>query len=237
MISDEDYAAVKKLYQTLDLDNLGRLNKLYNFQDTVILAEIFERRSSHLQKVFKFNPRKCNSASSFSGCVHREKRKCLIALPTRAEDVLVFERTLIGGFNCVNTRIAFDSQILLPKNEQDKYKFIYSVKNQKKKISTKTLKMDENNQYGNAMTKPLPYGCIKKAPKIPSLLEFNKVLDRLSHTNKIGHLFKVDIKLRDKNEKAMLFNEICTPIFQKKKISHSDTPEVCSSAHVYYLKR
>ena len=137
VISDEDYAAVKKLYQTLDLDNLGQLNKLHNFQDTLILAEIFERRSSHLQKLFKFNSRKCNSASSFSGCVHREKRKCLIALPTRAEDVLVFERTLIGGFNCVNTRIAFDSQILLPKNEQDKYKFIYSVENQKKRYRQK----------------------------------------------------------------------------------------------------
>ena len=31
-----------------------------------------------------------------------------------------------------------------------------------KKITTKILNMDENNQYGQAMTKPLPYGCIKK---------------------------------------------------------------------------
>ena len=29
--------------------------------------------------------------------------------------------------------------------------------------------MDENNQYGNAMTKPLPYGCIKnKKNSFPS---------------------------------------------------------------------
>ena len=25
--------------------------------------------------------------------------------------------------------------------------------------------MDENNQYGNAMTNPLPYGCIRKGEK------------------------------------------------------------------------
>ena len=25
--------------------------------------------------------------------------------------------------------------------------------------------MDENNQYGQAMTKPLPYGCIEKKKK------------------------------------------------------------------------
>lgn len=121
MISNEDYAAVKKLYQMLDLDNLGQLNKLHNFQDTVILAEIFGRRSNHLHKLQKkFNPRKCNSASSFSSCLHRYKSKCLIALQTGAEDVLLFERTRIGGFSCVNTRLNFDFQILLPKNDRDK---------------------------------------------------------------------------------------------------------------------
>ena len=33
--------------------------------------------------------------------------------------------------------------------------------------------MDRNNQYKNAMTKPLLYGCIKKQQKVPSLVEFN----------------------------------------------------------------
>ena len=78
-----DYDNVKKFYQTLKLKDLGELNKIYNFQDTVILCEIFEqRRSSHLQKFFKFSPRKCNCASSFNGFVHRDKSKCLIALPS-----------------------------------------------------------------------------------------------------------------------------------------------------------
>ena len=115
--------------------------------------------------MFKFNPKKCNSASSLSGCVHREKNKCLIALPTDIEQVKRFERTLRDSFCCVNTRLAFDSQILLPKNETDNYKLIYDIKinniNQKKRVTTKILKMDENNQYGNAMTKPLPCVCIK----------------------------------------------------------------------------
>ena len=30
-----------------------------------------------------------------------------------------------------------------------------------RRIKPKILKLDENNQYGNAMTKPLPTGCIK----------------------------------------------------------------------------
>ena len=59
-------------------------------------------------------------ASSVSGCVHRDKSKCLIALPTDAEYVRVFEKTLICGFSCVNTRLAFDTQILLSNKENEK---------------------------------------------------------------------------------------------------------------------
>ena len=75
--------------------------------------------------------------------------------------------------------------------------------------------MDENNQYGQAMTKALPYGCIKKQDHLPSLLEFDKILDKISHDDKTGHLFIVDIKFYDKNPKTLLFNEIYPPIFEK----------------------
>ena len=61
------------------------------------------------------------------------------------------------------------------------------------------FKKDENNQYGNAMTKPLLYGCIKKMAKILTLSKFNAVLNSLSHTDIIGHLFIVDIKFHNKN--------------------------------------
>ena len=49
--------------------------------------------------------------------------------------------------------------------------------------------MDENSQYGQAMTKPLPYGCIKKQNHPLSLLEFNKILDKISHDDKIWASF------------------------------------------------
>ena len=83
-ISDKKYEDVKKLFKLLRLETLGNMNKIYNIQDTLILCEIFEQRSMLLEKLFKFNPRKCNSASSFSGCVQRKKSKCNIVLPTDA---------------------------------------------------------------------------------------------------------------------------------------------------------
>ena len=71
IMTEEEYENVKKFYQTMKLNDLGELNKSYNFQDTIILCEIFEQRSMHLQKLFKYNPRKCNSASSFRVVVSR----------------------------------------------------------------------------------------------------------------------------------------------------------------------
>ena len=41
-------------------------------------------------------------------------------------------------------------------------KFDDQKKQGKKRIKTKTLKLDENDQYGYSLTKPLPIGCIKK---------------------------------------------------------------------------
>ena len=111
-LSDEEYENVKKFYKTLKLQNLGELNQIYNFQDNIVLCELFERRSTIFEEMFKFNPRKCNSASSFSGCAHRDKKKCCIALQRDAGHVRVFEKSLIGGFSCVNTRLAFDTEIL-----------------------------------------------------------------------------------------------------------------------------
>ena len=167
MIFLEEYQNVRKFYMLLKLSNFGELNRLYNFQDTLILCEIFEQRSELLKHIFKYNPRKCNSTSSFSGCFHRNKNRCCIALPTDAEFVRVFETTLIGGFSCVNTRTAFHTDILVkyPKTEKILIDVTINGKKQLKRFSSKILKMYENNQYEKAMTKPLPYGCIKNKKK------------------------------------------------------------------------
>ena len=123
------------------------------------------KKDQLLQKLFKFNPRKCNSASAFSGYVHRNKSICNIVLPLDAKIVRIFEKTLIGGYSCVNMRLAFDTEIFLKDLDNERVLF-NTAEGQVKRFSSKIIKMDENNQYGFAMTKPLPYGCIKKKEKI-----------------------------------------------------------------------
>ena len=67
------------------------------------------------------------------------------------------------------------------------------------------------------MTKPLSYSCIKKQDKVPTLTEFNKILDSPSPDDNIGDLFTVDIKFHNVNGKTLFFNELYPPIFEKTR--------------------
>ena len=58
-------------------------------------------------------------------------------------------------------------------------------------IITKILKLDQNNQYGYAMTKAMPTGCIKEHIS-PSWLKFNLLLKKVDLDDVIGHFFDVE---------------------------------------------
>ena len=149
-VNDDDYENSKYLYQTLKMRNIGDLNDLYNTQDVILLTEKIESRFEAMKNTCGFNPRKCNSASSMSGCIEREMSKIILALPTKYEHVEIFEETVIGGFSCVNTRLALDSQILLPKlktkndlknnlvNKNFNFKIIYNLKMNNEKVKKKS---------------------------------------------------------------------------------------------------
>ena len=91
-----------------------------------------------MRDTYALNPRKCNSASSMSGCIERKMSKITLALPTKYEYVEIFEETVLGGYSCVNTRLAFDPPILLPNlnnpilsnpmNKDFNYKVVYNLK-------------------------------------------------------------------------------------------------------------
>ena len=97
----------------------------------------------------------------------------------------MFTKTVTSRFSCVDTRLAFHAEILMPNyanSQYDKISIDQNFKSYKrqdlkvsyklklegentcsdKQIISKILKLDENNQYGYAMTKPLPTGCIKE---------------------------------------------------------------------------
>ena len=166
------------------------------------------------------------------------KEKVILALPTKYENVEIFVETIIGDFSSVNTRLAFDSQMLLPNltdktnlennpmNKNFDYKVVYNLKldneKVKKRVITKILKLDENNQYGHAMTKPLSTGFIKDDKDI-SWETFNFLLESVSSEDKIGDLciveIEFDVKMRLKeNMPTMKF--IRQLLRDKKQLIH-----------------
>ena len=177
-VSDSGYENSFYLYRTLKMRNLGDINDFYNAQDVILLCEIGKNRFQFMQDRYGFNPRKCNSASTLSGCIEKEMSCVIIVLPRSNEVIDILEQTITGGFSSGNTRLAFDTEILLPnlvqKNSEEdsqkdyNYKVCYNIKlnddkeYMKKRVITKILKLDENNQYRNGMTKLLPTSCIKK---------------------------------------------------------------------------
>ena len=95
------------------------------------------------------------------------------------------EKTVTGGFSCVNIQYSFDNELFMPNMTNTDYKkmnfdesfksyksnslkAIYEIKYDneniyhERRIITKVLKLDKNNQYGYAMTKPMFIGCIKE---------------------------------------------------------------------------
>ena len=111
MVDDESYENAKQLFIILKMRDLSDLNDLYNAQDVIILLEIIENRFQKIQDKTGYNPRIINSASKLSGCIQREKSKCILALPIDNTQMEIFEKTLCGGFSSVNTRLSFDTEL------------------------------------------------------------------------------------------------------------------------------
>ena len=235
------YKNAKTLFLTLKMRDLSDLNDLYNAQDVIILLEIIENRFQQIQDMTDYNPRIINSASKLSGCIQREKSKCIIALPTDNIQMEIFEKTVCGGYSSVNNRLSFDTELLMPNHSKTDYennpnlfkrddlklgyllKLGNSSEYERKRVITKIVKFDENNQYGFAMTRPMPTGCIKQNPS-PTWSTFNLLLEKVSLDDKIGHLFVVDIEFDFQNASArqFMYNEIFPPIIEKKKIMEAN---------------
>ena len=78
-----------------------------------------------------------------------------------------------------------------------------------RRVISKIIKFDENNQYGYATNKPSPTSCLKEQKRVPTWVEFNLL--------KIGNLLVVNMRF-NKEQTALeeyMYYEIYLPIFEK----------------------
>ena len=236
--------------------NLGDMNDLYNMQDVILLCEIIENRFEKMNKKFGFNPRKCYSTSTLNGCVQRNQSKVILTLPTNYEHAEKFEKTLIGGYSCVNNRTGFDTDILLPNFSKSEYakmnidesfkayknqnykvgfslKLDNNIKSKEYRVISKIIKFDENNQYGFAMAKPMPVGAIKE--KEASWTEYNLLFEKVSLDDKKGHIFVFDKEFDylHTTDSQIMYNEILPPFIEKNTKTEPNERSVYQLLELY----
>ena len=68
-VCDDEYESSLYLFETLKMRNLGGINDLDNAQDLILLCKIAESKFQYMHKLYGFNPRRCNSASTLSRCI------------------------------------------------------------------------------------------------------------------------------------------------------------------------
>ena len=124
-------------------------------------------------------------------------------------------------------RMNIDQSFRAYKRDDLKVAYILKLKGEihpkKRRVIKKILKLDENDQYGFAMTKPMSTGCITEHPS-PSWLKFNMLLECVSLDDPKGHLLVVDIESDEKNatEREFLYSDIFPPIIEKQKTLDAD---------------
>ena len=87
------------------------------------------------------------------------------------------------------------------------------------------------------MTKPMATGCIKTDDDV-SWKTFNFLLESVSLDDKIGHLYVVDIELNNFEKltaRQKVYNEICPPIIEKKKVIDIFERSTCQLIEHYEL--
>lgn len=66
-----------------------------------------------MHKMHGQNLSQCNSASTLNGFIERDTGKVVIALSTNNDAIEIFQKTLTGEYSCINTRLGFNTEILI----------------------------------------------------------------------------------------------------------------------------
>ena len=230
-IEDEVYDRMKRLWNILKLKNIGELVSLYNYADVIILTCLAQNRFNTLrQKAGQIEPKAYSSTCTFTGNAMLKQSKITINKAPNLKCLEAFEKSIVGGYTSTPIRISFNTSLisnegidLLLPDENNKVS--------KKKVFTSVLKLDQINQYGMAMTKPLPKGGIREQ-KINGDFDIEKYLDEYNEESKVGHMFKVVIELPQSGINLDLNTQYC-PVFSKSEIS----PKELSPYQIFTKKK
>ena len=149
VLSDEDYAHAKKVFETLRCNNLGDYTELYCKSDVLLLADVFENFIDVCFEKFKLDPAHYITAPSLAMDAMLKMTEVELELLTDVDMYLFFEKGIRGGVSTITKRYGCAN---------NKYMGDQYDPNKPSKFITY---LDANNLYGWAMSQPLPVGDFK----------------------------------------------------------------------------
>ena len=147
-ITDNDYTHAQKVWNTLNIKNLGEYHDLYVQADTLQLADVYEKFRETCTEIYQLHPAHFLSAPGLAWQACLKKSNIRLELLTNYDMLLMIEAGIRGGISQAIHKYA---------KANNKY-----MKNHNKNIiSSYLMHLDANNLYGWAMCKKLPVSNFK----------------------------------------------------------------------------
>ena len=166
-ITDEDYAHAQKVWDALNIKNLGEYHDLYVQSDALLLADVFESFRDKCIEIYELGPAHFLSAPGLAWQACLKKTQVKLELLTDNDMLLMFEKGIRGGMCQVSHHYA-------------KANNKYMKNHDKNKESTYVEYLDANNLYGWTMPKKLPVRGFKWLDNLSmSTEEFIKIIMKM----------------------------------------------------------
>ena len=176
-ISDEDYKHAKNVWKAYECETLGNYHDLYLATDTLLLADVFENFTKKCLKHYGLDPAHYYTSPGLSWDALLKHTSAKLELLTDYNMYLFIEKGMRGG---ISTEMQRCSKANNP--------YLHDCDPQKE--TSYILYLDANNEYGWAMSQPLPVGNFRWTRRMPA----EKEIMLWQVDRKTGYFLKVDLR-------------------------------------------
>jgi hypothetical protein len=181
-ISDKEYRHAQNVFETFECKNIGEYNDLYNMEDTLLLADCFEKFREINLETHNIDPCYCYSIPGLSWQSGLKFTKVELDYIYDEEVLEIMENGIRGGIcGTMGTRYVKANNKYLPDYDKDKE-------------SLYLLYEDANNLYGWSMSESLPYGDFKLLTE--DEIESLNVME-VGDDSDVGYILECDLEYPD----------------------------------------
>ncbi|XP_039278288.1 uncharacterized protein LOC120350099 [Nilaparvata lugens] len=211
-INTKDYLHYKMVWNKLKNKNLGNYSDLYNIQDVLLLADIFENFRDCCLNNYKLDPAHYLTAPSLAWDAMLKLTKIELDLIHDYNMYLMIEKGIRGGISqCITRYSKANNKYIKNYNPNKKQNYLFYI--------------DANNLYGWALSQKLPYKDLQFINSdIRNLDEWEDIIKNYDENDDVGYIFEVDLKypeeLHDNHKDLPLAPEhykkrLCTTLYDK----------------------